>query len=244
MSEVLQFERAEYEQPAGAVTCAQCSRTLTQSYYQVNGHVVCDGCARKLRAEGEGGSRAGRVVRAIGAGLLAAVLGALLYYGVAALTGYEFGLIAIVVGFGVGSAVRWGSNGRGGWAYQTLAIGLTYLAIVATYAPAVVQGLRELEPEQAASGPATAGAQPVSQTADAPADAAADAAPPTAGSLILALAVLALIVCAAPFLAGLQNIIGLIIIGIGLYEAWKLNKRTPFEITGPHPVAVAPTAVA
>jgi hypothetical protein len=29
---------------------------------------------------------------------------------------------------------------------------------------------------------------------------------------------------------------GLFIIGIGLYEAWKLNKRVDVEITGPHKV--------
>ncbi len=43
----------------------------------------------------------------------------------------------------------------------------------------------------------------------------------------------------APFLMGADSIIGLIIIAIGLYEAWKLNKRNPIVITGPFDLAAA-----
>jgi hypothetical protein len=46
--------------------------------------------------------------------------------------------------------------------------------------------------------------------------------------------------CAAPFLAGAQNLFGLVIIGIGMYEAWKLNKRVPLVISGPHAIAPRP----
>ncbi len=47
---------------------------------------------------------------------------------------------------------------------------------------------------------------------------------------------------AAPFFAG--NVMGLIIIGIALYEAWKLNRRVP--ITGPFQIGnpVLPATVA
>ena len=43
----------------------------------------------------------------------------------------------------------------------------------------------------------------------------------------------------APFLGGFENIIGIIIIGIGLYEAWKLNRRVELTISGPHALASA-----
>ncbi len=56
--------------------------------------------------------------------------------------------------------------------------------------------------------------------------------------LILAIA------CAAPFLAGFENIIGIVIIGIGLYEAWKLNRRSTVAITGPHTLARPPVEAA
>lgn len=235
----LQFERAEYEQ-AAAATCGKCERALTASYFQVNGQVVCESCAHALRMEWTGGSRLGRAARAMGAGLGAAVLGSLLYYAVGALTGYEFGLIAIVVGFAVGWAVHWGSNGRGGWAYQTLAIVLTYLAIVSTYLPPIIEGLREGSEPQAVAASASSG--PEAAAVEAPRSAAADEARPTAGQFVLAVSILLLIACVAPFLGGLQNIIGIVIIGIGLYEAWKLNRRRQFEITGPHRVVTAAPA--
>lgn len=44
-----------------------------------------------------------------------------------------------------------------------------------------------------------------------------------------------------PFLGGAENIIGMLIIAFGLYEAWKLNKRVDAAMTGPY--AVAPAAI-
>jgi hypothetical protein len=42
---------------------------------------------------------------------------------------------------------------------------------------------------------------------------------------------------------GFQNIIGILIIGFGVYEAWKLNRRVPLEIAGPFRLGEAgPTA--
>jgi hypothetical protein len=126
---------------------------------------------------------------------------------VLALSGYEIGIIAIAVGWLVGKGVRWGSGGRGGPLYQALAIGLTYLAIVATYIGMALKGF----------------------SAD-------EASPPILIILIVGLAL--------PFLAGFQNIIGLVIIGIGLYEAWKINRRVPLAISGPFHAAFRPAVAA
>jgi hypothetical protein len=143
MSDDLQFEKAEYADPSTAAACAGCQRGLSGTYYAVGDQILCPSCAESLRARlADQGSRAGRIVRATGAGLGAAALGSLLYYAIIALTGYELGLIAIVVGYGVGVAVRWGSYGRGGWRYQGLAMALTYLSIVTAYVPPILQGLR------------------------------------------------------------------------------------------------------
>ena len=43
----------------------------------------------------------------------------------------------------VGKAVNWGAYGRGGWRYQTMAIALTYVAIVSSYVPLIVSRDRE-----------------------------------------------------------------------------------------------------
>ena len=56
---------------------------------------------------------AGFVKAALG-GVAGGIAGALLYYLVLALSGYEIGIIAIAVGFLVGKGVRWGRAIAGG----------------------------------------------------------------------------------------------------------------------------------
>jgi hypothetical protein len=249
----IQFDHAEFENAPAQSTCADCQRPLAGFYYEANGQTVCESCRYAIETRFNSGSRAGRFLRATGLGLVAAALGFGIYYGIAALTGYEFGLIAIVVGFLVGTAVRIGSHGRGGWVYQTLAIALTYLAIVSTYIPPLIEGLREAakreeaQIEQQAPGPAPAAAPAQASTIAAPAQSANTAAAspdatPTLAQAVFAIAILLAIACAAPFLAGFQNIIGIVIIGIGIYEAWKLNRRAELIITGPHTIAAAAAA--
>ena len=230
----VQFDRAEYETAPGQAACAECNQPLAGYYYDVNGQTVCERCRYAIEAKSTGGSRAGRLLRATGAGVVAAALGAALYYAISALSGYEFGLIAIVVGFAVGTGVKWGSNGRGGWLYQTLAMGLTYLAIVSTYIPPIVNELSKLPdaPSTTASSEQTPGTTPAAQTTEATAAESTETLqqPPFA----VMVGIVMVIAIAAPFLAGFENIIGLVIIGIGLYEAWRLNRRTELTISGPH----------
>jgi hypothetical protein len=252
----LQFERAQFDGAAPHPGCKVCSTPLYSSYFEVNGETVCESCCYKLREATPTGSRVGRVLRATAAGAGAGLGGAILYWGILAATGYEFALIAIVVGFAVGKAVHWGSRGRGGWAYQTLAIGLTYLAIVSAYVPLIMTEIMKPTPAaQAQTAPqdgltasaadnetapqnslTTAAASNATATEAAP----ADAKPAGLSSFLFALGVLLLIACAAPFLSGVQNVIGIVIIGIGMYEAWKLNRRLPLLITGPHALARGP----
>ncbi|MBX9787767.1 MAG: hypothetical protein K2Y37_02535 [Pirellulales bacterium] len=56
---------------------------------------------------------------------------------------------------------------------------------------------------------------------------------------ILLLIVVFIGAMAAPFLMGASNIIGLLIIGFALWEAWKFNARRKLPITGPYQVAPA-----
>jgi len=247
----LQFERAEFAkgQAPAAASCRVCASELRQSYYAVNGQPVCRACCDRVRQQAEQGTSLTRGLRAVGAGAVAALAGAILYYAILALTGYEFGLIAIVVGLMVGKAVNWGGYGRGGWRYQTVAIALTYLAIVSAYVPPLMSAMKKspavaaAEPDgeksgvQADTAPAEANAEPVSDTSSARDE------PLTTGQFVIALAVFGAIICAAPFLAGVQNLMGLVIIGIGLYEAWKFNKRRGWTISGPHAMATAPAPV-
>ncbi len=184
-----------------------------------------------------------RFVRATLYGLPAAAAGSGIWYAITELTGYEIGLVAIVIGLMVGVAVRAGARRRGGWTYQGLAMTLTYLSIVSTYVPDILEeffdeddGVSVVEDisdrEHGASG--SADGDVVGEEGDAT---VADQEELNLVGGLIAFFVLAVVLlaiaCAVPFLAGFDNILGLIIIGISLYEAWKLNKRVEIQINGP-----------
>jgi len=196
----LQLDRAEYAENAPE-RCAACGRALGGSYYEVGGRVCCGDCRERIVAALAGRPGAAGFLRAAAAGLGAATAGSAISFAVRAATGYQFGLISILVGFMVGKAVHWGCGGRGGWPYQSLAVLLTYLAIVSTYVPPILDAIQQQQAVPAA------GYAPV---------------------LWLAAQV--------PFTGGV-GILGLIIIAIGLYEAWKLNRRPHLPVSGPHALA-------
>jgi hypothetical protein len=145
MGEGLQFERAEGQ--GAAVSCASCQRTIPELYYEAAGRVFCPPCKGAFELALAGGSRAARLLAALAYGTAAAAVSAVAWYAIVKLTGYELGIVALAVGLAVGLAVRAGSQGRGGWPYQMMAVALTYLAIAASYLPLVVAGFREQVPE-------------------------------------------------------------------------------------------------
>src|SRR4051812_25986136 len=110
MSEELQFDRAEFA--ASGVTCAACKTAITDRFFRINGQTVCARCHAAFVASRDAGSAGKRFLTASGLGLGAALVGAAIYYGVRAATGYELGLIAVVVGVLVGMAVKRGAQNR------------------------------------------------------------------------------------------------------------------------------------
>jgi hypothetical protein len=137
MSDELQFERAEYREPETRL-CAICSGLLVERYWVVNGKPLCASCQGRVVGQFNVGTPGRRFLAALGFGTVGGAVGAGVYYAVRAITGYELGLVAIVVGLLVGLGVKRGARGRGGAGYQALAMGLTYLSIVATYVPIVL----------------------------------------------------------------------------------------------------------
>jgi hypothetical protein len=196
----------------------------------------------------------GRLLRATLFGFVAGIGGAVIWYAVRRLTGYEVGLIAIVVGLMVGGAVRAGSRGRGGVGYQVLAVLLTYFSICANYMPDIFFALQDqFRQEQFADAGTTQPAGATTAPASAPTRSDdVEAAMPVAGAaaadeelsagqkalgLTVVLVFMFAISLAAPFLGGAGNIIGLLIIAFALWEAWKINKRREVNLTGPYQLA-------
>ncbi len=249
--EELQFDQAEYSEPeeSGPPSCDSCNRELSGTYFDVNGVMTCEPCRYKLEEliTGHGFSSC---LRALAGGVAGGAAGAALYYAVLAISGYEVGLVAIVVGFLVGRGVRWGCRSRGGWLYQTIAVLLTYLAIVSCYIPQIIREFwdqaqtmetSEAPGQEAATTESDPGAE---QQPGQPGSAAPEAEEfedygeyeefeGDIGVAEILIAVLALLVLAiiAPFLA--FDPIGFLIIGFGLFEAWRQNKRLVLQIEGP-----------
>lgn len=212
----LQFDRAEPAGGPAGSTCAACRRPITGAYFEINGQVVCASCRDAVIAQWTRGGSAGRFAKALGLGLLAMIACSVVWYAVLKLTDSQWGILAVVVGFVVGTAVSKGSNGRGGWRYQALAIFLTYTAVVSSYVPVIIEGIQERS----------------AQVSD-----EATARP----AFVLGVVFLLGLLYATPFLAGLENAIGILIIAFALYEAWKLNKKAELKITGPYQVGAGPT---
>lgn len=204
----LQFDTAEPTAAATDRSCTACRRPIEGEYHMANMQVVCTPCRSALEA-GPRGTRSGRLGRALLFGAGAALAGSIVYFAVLAATGYEIGLIAILVGWMVGRAVQAGSHGRGGWLYQAMAVGFTYLAICTSFIPQIVQAWRE-------SG--------------------------TAEDLPGALLYIASFVFSlgVPFLSITTAPLGALIMGFGLFQAWRETQRPELIVTGPYAVAPKP----
>jgi hypothetical protein len=238
----MQFDKVEQVAPTAAPSCAACHRPLDE-YFELGGNMICSTCAATVKA-GKG-SKAFFKALLFGAG--AAALGTIIWLAILSATKMELGLVAIAIGLLVGFAVRKGAGGGAGWKYQTLAMVLTYMSITFSYVPMVLKGFREAADQRdaaaatAAADDAQAQDKPTTATGagGAPAPAAAKPEVSSAAVVVAYLFVFGFAMV-LPFLAGAENIMGWIIIGIALYEAWKINRRVP--VSGPFRLAAANVA--
>ena len=141
----LQFDRAvEPDASAGKLICAKCNMPVRLYYYHVNGETTCSTCKQTVdvSATGAGKAKSGAsMMKALLFGLGGALGGAVIYYAVAKFLNVEIGLIAILIGFMVGSSIRKATGGYGSRRFQVLAAGLTYLAIALAYTPFALEGV-------------------------------------------------------------------------------------------------------
>jgi hypothetical protein len=230
----MQFDKVELAAPGEARACRSCKRPIGDAYFEIAHNIICDSCAAALSGSKHG---RGSLARACLFGAGAALLGTIAWYAITKISGYQIGLVAIVVGLFVGRAVRKGGGGLGGWRYQALAMVLTYVSITASYVPLIIAESRDARAHRSAARASAPGAEataPIADQADrgsTTTDASPARSKPGAGDVILATALLLGLAFVSPFLAGAGNFMGLIIIGIALYEAWKTNRRVP--LSGP-----------
>jgi predicted nucleic acid-binding Zn ribbon protein len=252
----LQFDRVETAAPgAPSVACSKCSRAITTYYYTVDDASICSLCKRTL--EMEQARRKAGMMRAALYGVGAAIAGAVIYYGVIAITNLEIGIVALLIGYMVGYAVRSGA-GRGGRRFQLLAAGLTYVSVGMAYSPLalgpILNGraaslLSKQNPSAksarvtppVAADQSTDSASATNPQASAPTTAARTRPPirprrMTLRIFVLGLGALALFVTVLPIFAVLgsmpSGLISALIIGIGMRRAWKMTAETGTEMPG------------
>lgn len=229
----MQFDKVDLAVPAEARGCPICKLRIVGQYFQIGQAVICARCATALS-----GSREGRGIflRALLFGGGAALLGTIVWFAIIEATDHEFGLLAIGVGLFVGMAVKRGGRGLGGWRYQAMAMVLTYVSITGANVPLVLKGIAEASKESASMvKPSLAAKDDAAAvaigTAGTDRKAPQEKEKSSAGSVLVAIGLILGLAFAAPFMGGASNIMGIIIIGIGLYEAWKINRRIP--LSGP-----------
>jgi hypothetical protein len=212
---------------------------MTDEYFDVNGQSVCESCRDQIVKLAETPRGWGLTARAGLFGLVAAILGAILYYAVIAITNFEIGIVAIAIGYMVGYAVRKGTRGRGGRRFQVLALVLTYWAVGLAYTPLVFRDLASQEEQNAQT------AQTVSNaTASEP---AAVTEAPEDFNLTLALGVLFGFSLALPVLTVLgsmpSGLISAAIIAFGMHQAWQMTGVPQLQISGPYRIGAGPPAL-
>lgn len=236
----LQFDKAEAtEGVSKGLTCAKCQAPIVTSYYEAGGNTFCETCAKELKGQLEDGKKSASFPRALVFGVFGAVAGAALYYAVVAITGYEIGLISILVGFMVGWTVRQGTRGFGSRRYQVLAFALTYFAIASTYTGLAVRQMAQegtLVSSRSQLSPEAAQDTTIISVTGAVESSGAG------GALIW----LVFITLAMPVLAtfgGLpSSLISGLIIGFGLRQAWIMNGAVNIKFSGPFRVGTGPAA--
>ncbi len=247
-SEALQFDRVITESTSSAspnslaVTCAACQASIETEYFDVNGTVVCARCRAIVESAAETPRGIVPLMTAGVYGLGAGIVGAAIYYAVIAIANLEIGIVAILIGYMVGYAVRKGARGRGGLRFQVLAVALTYASIALAYTPLVVKQAFEAAPTAQNAGSAT-----TSRDSNAPAATESETVlrtKPSGGRLILAFAILAGIIAALPVMMVFgslpSGLITAFIIFIGMKQAWRMTGVPSLQILGPYRVGAAP----
>lgn len=146
-AESLQFRKAEHAtvETGSGPPCSICSRPTGATYFHANGKVVCPTCAAKLQAI-QTAPPPHTLLKSFVYGSGAALAGTALFALVWIVSDSQWALISILIGYMVGKAIRYASNGLGGRPQQILAALLTYLSVAMAIVPVMIyQGIQSGE---------------------------------------------------------------------------------------------------
>jgi hypothetical protein len=224
-----------------AVVCAACHASIATEYYTVNGITLCGRCRHAIESAAETPQGLTPFLVAGVFGLGAGIAGAVIYYAVIAIAHIEVGIVAILIGYMVGYAVRKGARGRGGLRLQVLAVALTYASVALAYTPLAIRGASE------SNRRAQKAAVSTSERPATVAPGSSRAATTTAsgrrlllrpGLVVVLFAALPLMVVAGSFPSGL---ISAVIIFLGMRQAWRMTGAPRLEVFGPYRVGAVPS---
>ena len=248
--EELQFDRVISESTSSAppsrlaVICAVCQTPSEAEYFDVNGSILCSRCRTVAESAAEAPQGLVALMTAGVYGLVAGVFGAIIYYAVIAIAHLEIGIVAVLIGYMVGYAVRTGARDRGALRFQVLAIALTYASIALAYTPIVVK-------QAVGAGRSAQNARAATTSSDGNSTAATESGRATTkrpGGLrvLLSFVFLAALIAALPVLAVIgsfpSGLISAFIIFIGMRQAWTMTGATRLQVLGPFRVGAAPAA--
>lgn len=251
----LQFDRALPADSNSAHTdeamprCSVCSQAIPDEYYTIEGAPVCAPCKTATAQQAEPVRDWSVVFKSGLLGLGAAILGAAIYYGVIAVTQFEIGLVAILIGYMVGYAVRKGAGGRGGRRLQVVAVALTYFAVALAYLPIVIKGAADAANGEGVSivdSLTVASSDTLNSTAPATPEFSANSAEavPTTTGVVVAIGMMLLGTLLLPILVVFgslpSGLISALIIGFGMHQAWSMTRAPSLTIHGPYKVGAGP----
>jgi hypothetical protein len=227
------FDRAEFHgDPPLPDRCAYCHRNIETEYFRVDGNMACRACAQQAQSlippdSHKAYSRA--MLFGIGAAIVSCIA-----YSLVQMTGFMFGIIAVGVGWLIGTAMKRGSRGLGGRRYQITAALLTYIAISMAFIPILYKVMgqyRTSHPTVAVQGAAGSSAAAGSPTAT-------KAAPFSFGKFLLGILLVFVLGLISPVLKFLifsvgSGLFGLLFLFIGIQTAWKLTQRVASVVDGP-----------
>ena len=244
----LQFDRVVTESTSSAppsklaAICAACQTSIETEYYDVNGNILCSRCRTAVESAAETPRGIVPLVTAGAFGLGAGVIGAIIYYAVMAIAHLEIGIVAILIGYMVGYAVRTGARGRGGRRFQVLAVALTYASVALAYTPIAVKQALDANRQKAPASTTSRNSNDVAATDSS----RAATTKPSAGGLLLGFVFLSAFIAALPVLVVVgsfpSGLISAFIIFIGMKQAWRMTGAPWLQILGPYRVGAAPAS--